>query len=188
MVSRSNENAHITTNFFDLEERSLKKSKGRNLSYCPKPNLKISGMDGLMVRLQKERVSREASNLIVKSRRSSSNSNYVLSWGKWDGWCAERKIDPFCSSINQILEFLSQLFQNGFQYRTINNYSSAISAFHDHIQESQWGITPEFVHWLLVFLIVDLHIQGTILFGMFRQRLILLDLNWDKMRIFRINI
>ena len=143
VVPRNNENVHTTTNFIDLEERSLKKSKGRNSSPCPKQNFQISGMDGLRARLQKEGVSREASNLIIKSRRSSSNSNYESAWGKWASWCAERKIDPFCSNINQILEFLSQLFQNGLQYRTINNYRSAISAFHDHIQGKPVGDHPK---------------------------------------------
>ena len=38
--------------------------------------------------------------------------------------------------LNQILEFLYQLSQNGLQYRTINNYRSETSAFHDHIQGS----------------------------------------------------
>ena len=135
VVPRSNENVHTTTNFINLEERSLKKPTGRNSSRCPKQKFKISGMGGLRARLQKEGASREAFNLIIKSRRSRSNSNYESAWGKWAGWFAERKIDLFCSNINQILEFLSQLFQNGLQYRTINNYRSAISAFHDHIQE-----------------------------------------------------
>ena len=49
--SRSNENVHIITNFIDLAERSLKKSKGRNSSPCPKQNFKISGMDVLRARL-----------------------------------------------------------------------------------------------------------------------------------------
>ena len=113
VVPRSNENVDATNNFTDPEERSLKKPKGRNSSPCPKENFKFSSMDGLGARLQKEGVSREASNLIIKSRRSSSNSNYESAWGKWAGWCAEKKIDPFCSNINQILELLSQLFQNG---------------------------------------------------------------------------
>ena len=142
VVPRSNENVHKTINFINLEERSLKKSKGRNSSSCPKQNFKISGMDSLRARLQKEGVSREASNLIIKSRRLSSNSNYESAWGKWAGWCPERKINPFCSNRNQILEFLSQLFQNGLQYRTINNYRSAISAFHDHIQGKPVGKHP----------------------------------------------
>ena len=82
VVPRSNENVHTTTNFVDLEERSLKKPTGRNSSPCAKQNFKISGMDGLRGRLQKEGVSTEASNLIIKSRRSSSNSNYESAWGK----------------------------------------------------------------------------------------------------------
>ena len=102
----------------------------------------MSGMDDLRARLQKEAVSREASNLIIKSRRSSSNSNYESAWGKWAGWCADRKIDPFCSNIKQILEFLSQLFQNGLQYRTVNSYRSAISVFHDHIPRKPVGEHP----------------------------------------------
>ena len=71
------------------------------------------------------------------------------------------KLDMFCSTINQILEFSSQLFQNGLQYRTKNSYRSAISAFHDLIQGKPLVE--------LVFLIVDLHNQGTALFGMHRQ-------------------
>ena len=51
MVPRSNENVHTTTNFIDLEERSLRKHTGRNSSPCPKQNIKISGMDDLRARL-----------------------------------------------------------------------------------------------------------------------------------------
>ena len=91
LVPRSNENVHATTDFVDLEEIYLKKSKGRNSSPCPKKTFKISGIDGLRAKLQKEGISREASNLIIKSRRSSSNSNYESAWGKWAGWCSERK-------------------------------------------------------------------------------------------------
>ena len=50
-----------------------------------------------------------------------------------------KKIDQFFSNINQILEYLSQLFQNGLQYRTINNYRSVIYAFHViTFKGSQW--------------------------------------------------
>ena len=37
----------------------------------------------------------------------------IMAWSKWPSRCAEGKIDRFCSNINQVLEFLSQLFQNG---------------------------------------------------------------------------
>ena len=65
-------------------------------------------------------------------------------------WYAERKIDLSCSNINQILDFLSQLFQNGLQYRTINDYNSAISSFHDHIQEKPVGEHPRISSFVIV--------------------------------------
>ena len=57
VVPRSNQNVHTTTNFTDLEERSLKKSKGRNSYPCPKQNFKTSDMDGLRTTIRKEVVS-----------------------------------------------------------------------------------------------------------------------------------
>ena len=56
VVPRSNENVYTTTNFIDLEKRSLKKSKRRNSPPCSKQNFRISTMDGLRARLQKDRV------------------------------------------------------------------------------------------------------------------------------------
>ena len=62
----------------------LKNPKGEIHPLVQNKTLKFSGMGGLNARLQKEGVSREASNLIIKYRRSSSNSNYELTWGKWN--------------------------------------------------------------------------------------------------------
>ena len=53
----------------------LKNPKGGNSSPCPKQNFKSSGMDGLRARLQKEGISREASNVSIKSRRSTQSMN-----------------------------------------------------------------------------------------------------------------
>ena len=75
VVPRGNENVHTTTNFIDLEERLLKKSKARNSSPCLKQNFKFIGMGDLRARLQKEGISRKACNLIIKSRTTSSNSS-----------------------------------------------------------------------------------------------------------------
>ena len=46
-----------------------------------------------------------------------------------------RKTDSFSSSVNEIMDYLTDLYKQGLQYRTINNHRSAISAFHQQIQE-----------------------------------------------------
>ena len=95
VVPRSNESAHTTTNFINLEERYLKKSERRNSSPCSKQNYKTSGMNGLRARILKEVVSIEVSDLTIKSRRLSSNSKYESTWGNWAGWSAEKKLINF---------------------------------------------------------------------------------------------
>ena len=147
----------------------LKNPKGEIHPLVQNKTFKVSGTASLRARSQKEGVTRKASNLIIKSKRSRSNSNHESAWGKRAGWCAERKIDRFCSNTNQILKILSLLFQNGLQYRTINNYRSEISAFHDQIQVKPVEEHPRICYLVLVFLIVDLHNQGTVLFGISRQ-------------------
>ena len=94
VVPRNNKNLRTTTNFTDLVKRSLKKSKRRNSFPYPKQNLKISGINGLRAKLQKEGVSREVFNIVIKSRKPSWNES---TWGRWAILCSERKIDPFFS-------------------------------------------------------------------------------------------
>ena len=55
VVPRSNENLHKTTNFINLEERSLKKSEGRNSSSCPKQNFENSGREGLRAKYKRKK-------------------------------------------------------------------------------------------------------------------------------------
>ena len=49
---------------------------------------------------------------------------------KWSGWCPEKQEDPVSCNISCFLEFVSELFDSGLQYRTINVYRSARSVFH----------------------------------------------------------
>ena len=52
------------------------------------------------------------------------------------------KTDSFSSNINEILDYLTDLYKQGLQYRTINNHRSAISAFHEQIQGKRVGEHP----------------------------------------------
>ena len=45
----------------------------------------------------------------------------------------DSKIDPFCSSVASVADYLTELLKQGKSYRTINSHRSAISAFHPPI-------------------------------------------------------
>lgn len=108
----------------------------------PQQNIKVSGLDGYRQNLLKSGVSGNVAELISKSRRESSTANYNSSWNKWSSWCTGKQVDPFRCNLNYVLEFLAKLFNEGYQYRTINAYRSAISAFHEKIDNLQDGKHP----------------------------------------------
>ena len=60
-------------------------------------------------------------------------SNYELTSSKWDGWCFERKIDPFQALVKDIIEYLTFLFKYDNECRTTSLSRSAISGSHAYI-------------------------------------------------------
>ena len=90
--------------------------------------------------------------------------------------------------ITQILKCLTQLFQNGLPYRTMNNYRSAISAFHDHIKGKPVGEHPRICSFVAG--VFDSRApQPRYCFIWNVQTVIdFIKSEWDKMRIFPINI
>lgn len=78
-------------------------------------------------------ISESASKLIANPRRESSSGSYESAWRKWVGWCHRRHVDPISCDLIPILDFLGEMFDAGYEYRTINSHRSAISAFHNNI-------------------------------------------------------
>ena len=90
----------------------------------------------------KYQISERVSKIIFASWRSGTESQYKSCWGKWHSWCMEREINPVSCNLNFVLEFLTDLFYQNYQYRTINVYRSTISASHLPIDGSPIGSHP----------------------------------------------
>ena len=52
---------------------------------------------------------------------------------KWSGWCAQRNRDPITGPVEDVINFLAQLFREGYLYQSFNSYRSAISAIHSKV-------------------------------------------------------
>ena len=73
----------------------------------------------------------------------STARQYERAWRSWSGWCDSWHISCFSTSIKNILTNLARLFhEKGLQYRIINVYRSAISAFHIPIDGMVIGKHP----------------------------------------------
>ena len=89
-----------------------------------------------------QKLSREASELLLSSWRQKSSKTYDSLCKKWISWCVERKSDPVSGPIEEVVNFLAHLYNEGYQYRSLNAYRSAIASMHTPIEGLSIGQHP----------------------------------------------
>ena len=101
-----------------------------------------SRVDYLRERYRTQRISGDASKLLLASWRQKSSKSYDSLFTKWASWCSERGSDPISGDVSEVVNFLAHLFQEGYQYRSLNAYRSAISSVHDKVDGVSVGQHP----------------------------------------------
>ena len=102
-----------------------------------------SGVESVRDQALARGVSREAANLLAEhSWRRGTASALESAWGQWSRWCLPRKIDPLCSSVESVVNYLTDNYNRGDQYNTLNLHRSAISAFHNLVDNMKVGQHP----------------------------------------------
>ena len=84
----------------------------------------------------------EASQLVSASLRSKSASSYESLFRKWNSWHMERSRNPTKCPIADVVNFLAELFHQGYQYRSLNAYRSAISSVYEKVDGEPVGQHP----------------------------------------------
>ena len=108
----------------------------------PSKKLQAGCMAHFRPKLAKERFSQKVSDILLSSWRKKTASQYESAWKAWSGWCSEREINPFSTTLENIFEFLADLFHKGFKFRTLGVYRSAISSNHETVDGFAIGKHP----------------------------------------------
>jgi len=87
-------------------------------------------------------LSEGASWLLEFSWRDKTKSTYESIFKRWNNWCQEQDRDLVRGPIADVLNFLAELFEQEYQYRSLNSYRSAISSVHEKIDGSEVGKHP----------------------------------------------
>ena len=96
-------------------------------------------------RCQRNHLSGTATDLVLSSWREKSSKSYDTCFRKWASWCSERNRDPICGPISDVANFLAELYQNGYQYRSLNSYRSLISTTHEQVDGCPVGQHPTII-------------------------------------------
>ena len=97
----------------------------------PKHTAPASRVAYLQAKFSAKRISPQASRLLLASWREKSGKTYNSLFRKWAGWCTERDIDPLSGDVTRVVNFLADLFHQGYQHRSLCSYRSAISSVHE---------------------------------------------------------
>ena len=89
-----------------------------------------------------KKLSWEAADLLLSSWRQKSSQSYDSLCKKWIGWCTERQANPVSGPIEDVVNFLAHLFHEGYQYRSLNAYRSAIASMHTLVDGLSIGQHP----------------------------------------------
>lgn len=66
-------------------------------------------------------------NIMIKSLSQNTLKQYNTSLKKWFQFCKNNNVHVYDHSITLVLKFLTQMFENGANYGTLNSYRSALS-------------------------------------------------------------
>ena len=97
-------------------------------------------MAAVRSRLQTTGLSPEVCKILLASWRTSTQKRYEGSWQQWASWCLEMNKCPFSAPVADVLDFLSEQFNNrNLAYRTVGVYKACISQMHDPVDGLQLG-------------------------------------------------
>ncbi|WAR20627.1 YI31B-like protein [Mya arenaria] len=77
---------------------------------------------------EKRNLSEKYINIIMASWRKTTQKQYSTYINRWIHFCREREIDPLQTPIEYCIEFLTELYDSGLRYETLNTARSAVSS------------------------------------------------------------
>ena len=114
----------------------------------------ISGRDTRVANFQKQptfrssQLSEAATDLVLSSWREKLSKSYDSCFWRWASWYGEWDRDPVCESVSDVANFLTGLYQEGYQYRSLNSYRSSISSTHEHADRHPVDQHPTIVRFM----------------------------------------
>ena len=70
---------------------------------------------------------------------STLQKTYESQFQKWISWCGAKSVNPISCPVGEVVNFLANLFDQGYQYRSLSPYRSAISLVHEKVDGQYVG-------------------------------------------------
>ncbi|XP_074108583.1 uncharacterized protein LOC141533550 [Cotesia typhae] len=83
--------------------------------------------------LLKRQVPETSTEIMLASLADSSIKQYDVCMKKWFAFCQENSVDMYNASVSSVIEFLTNIFNSGNQYGSLNSYRAALSLINPEV-------------------------------------------------------
>lgn len=142
LVHKTVTHDHSYSKVFTAGERSLTSIRRQKQTTPPSSQPSVGCMPGVWQRFRNLDIPEETSRILMASWRVSTQKQYSTYQDRWFKFCSRKQIDSLHPSVNQVLDFLTSLYNAGLSYSTINTARSSLSALLDHEQRNTIGSHP----------------------------------------------
>ena len=118
-IAREYKPAHTNPTILSTPEQR------RTIASSDQPS--ISWVEAVSKNRQTTELSDETRKILLAAWRQNTDPAYASVWNRWVIWCSERETNPLSASIENVLEFLTEQFDNGKVNRSSIVYQSALS-------------------------------------------------------------
>ena len=87
-------------------------------------------------------LSEDVITLLLGHNRDTTSATYQSAWNGWVDWNDKRDSDPLLPSLNIVLQYLTDLFNSGLAYSTINIHRSMLSSTLGPVEGNKIGEHP----------------------------------------------
>lgn len=135
-----------TTATTQEQEHSTVTTQGDTTSTTQKTS--TAGSSIIRKAVEAQGVYGQACKIICASWRDTTQRQYSTYLKRWEIFCIERQENPFCTSVDVVIQFLTHLFESGLGYSAINTARSALAAVVQTNDNRSIGTHPMVVRFM----------------------------------------
>lgn len=108
----------------------------------------IDCMQSVRQQFRERGLSEKSTHILMSSWKCGTKKQYSVFIKRWFCYCSERKINPISQTVEDVVEFLTEQYENGLSYDSLNTARSALSSLGLNFNGFKIGAHPLVIRYM----------------------------------------
>ncbi|XP_060591838.1 uncharacterized protein LOC132746632 [Ruditapes philippinarum] len=147
LVSKAYGHIGRHASYYSKEERFAEITASTNVS-SSRRQTRVDSLQSVRDSFRKRGFSEDSTRIFMLSWKSGTKKQYNTHITRWFRYCTERKITPVSPTLEEVVEFLTNQFNKGLGYESLNTARGALSAFGIQFEGFRIGNHPLIIRFM----------------------------------------